>query len=133
MYSIHILIIVPWASRVDLMQLVEEAIDGCWVGHRARTAIMGDSGIGSVYSPPKEERGESPAMTRRRYVETVIDIGHRKKVSDPKFLLLISKPQITGLGLEMREGWYPPRLDEPIRQQSEVHYCRFSLKRYQST
>ncbi len=62
------------------MQLVEEAVDGCWVGHRARTAGVGDSGIGSVYSPPKEETGESPATTRRRYVETVIDIGYRKKV-----------------------------------------------------
>ncbi|KAF8896214.1 hypothetical protein BD779DRAFT_1668047 [Infundibulicybe gibba] len=39
-------VIVP--SRVDLMQLVEEAIDGCWIGHRARTAILGDSAIGSV-------------------------------------------------------------------------------------
>ncbi|KAF9453468.1 hypothetical protein P691DRAFT_792535 [Macrolepiota fuliginosa MF-IS2] len=70
-------IIVP--SRVDLMQLVEEAVDGCWVGHRARTAIMGDSGIGSVYSPPKEENGESPVVTRRRHVETVIDIGYRRE------------------------------------------------------
>ncbi|KAF5359416.1 hypothetical protein D9756_003309 [Leucocoprinus leucothites] len=69
--------IVP--SSVDLMQLVEEAVDGCWVGHRARTAIMGDSGIGSVYSPPKEESGESPVVTRRRHVETIIDIGHRKE------------------------------------------------------
>lgn len=62
------------------MQLVEEAVDGCWVGHRARTAILGDSGIGSVYSPPKEENGESPVVTRRRHVETVIDIGYRKEV-----------------------------------------------------
>ncbi|KAJ3567888.1 hypothetical protein NP233_g6075 [Leucocoprinus birnbaumii] len=70
-------VIVP--SRVDLMQLVEEAVDGCWVGHRARTAIMGDSGIGSVYSPPKEESGESPVVTRRRHVETIIDIGYRQE------------------------------------------------------
>ncbi|KXN91674.1 Hybrid signal transduction histidine kinase B [Leucoagaricus sp. SymC.cos] len=66
-------------SRVDLMQLVEEAVDGCWVGHRARTVIMGDSGIGSVYSPPKEESGESPVVTRRRHVETIIDIGYRRE------------------------------------------------------
>ncbi|KDR78910.1 hypothetical protein GALMADRAFT_224162 [Galerina marginata CBS 339.88] len=67
-------VIVPTA--VDLMQLVEEAIDGCWIGHRARTAIMDDSGIGSVYSPPKEDHG-SPVATRRKHVETIVDIGYR--------------------------------------------------------
>ena len=61
------------------MHLVEEAVDGCWVGHRARTAIFGDSGIGSVYSPPKEDRG-SPVATRRVPVETVVDIGYRPEV-----------------------------------------------------
>ncbi len=60
---------------------MEEAVDGCWVGYRARTAIMGDSGIGSVYSPPKEESGDSPVVTKHRYVETVIDIGYRREVS----------------------------------------------------
>lgn len=68
------------------MQLVEEAVDGCWVGHRARTANLGDSGIGSVYSPPKEENGDS-VITKRRHVETVIDIGHKKEVSD--FLIVL--------------------------------------------
>ncbi|GLB40521.1 putative protein with domain present in phytochromes and cGMP-specific phosphodiesterases [Lyophyllum shimeji] len=63
-------------SKVDLMQLVEEAVDGCWIGHRARSAIMGDSGIGSVYSPPKEDQG-SPVATRHLSVETVIDVGYR--------------------------------------------------------
>ncbi|KAJ3504115.1 hypothetical protein NLJ89_g8107 [Agrocybe chaxingu] len=67
-------VIVP--TTVDLMQLVEEAVDGCWIGHRARTAIMGDSGIGSVYSPPKEDQG-SPAAKRRKHVETVVDTGYR--------------------------------------------------------
>lgn len=61
------------------MQLVEEAVDGCWIGHRARTAPLGDSGIGSVYSPPNEDQG-SPVATRRIPVETVVDIGHRPKV-----------------------------------------------------
>ena len=61
------------------MQLVEEAVDGCWIGHRARTAIMEDSGIGSVYSPPKEDHG-SPVATRRKHVETVVDIGYRPQV-----------------------------------------------------
>lgn len=60
--------------RVDLMQLVEEAVDGCWIGHRARTAIMGDTGIGSVYSPPEE------LSTAKQLVETVVEIGWRKGV-----------------------------------------------------
>ncbi|PPR02605.1 hypothetical protein CVT24_002176 [Panaeolus cyanescens] len=60
----------------DLMQLVEEAVDGCWIGHRARTAIMGDSGIGSVYSPPKEDDASAPSMPRNQ-VETIVDIGYR--------------------------------------------------------
>ncbi|KAF8656850.1 hypothetical protein AX16_002397 [Volvariella volvacea WC 439] len=68
-------VIVP--SQVDLMQLVEEAVDGCWIGHRARTASMGDTGIGSVYSPPKEPQGSQ--MARRKHVETVVDIGFRKE------------------------------------------------------
>ena len=62
------------------MLLLEEAVDGCWIGHRARTAIFGDSGIGSVYSPPKEDRG-SPVATRRIPVEAVVDIGYRPEVT----------------------------------------------------
>lgn len=61
------------------MQLVEEAVDGCWIGHRARTASMEENGIGSVYSPPKEDRG-SPVATRRKHVETIVDIGYRPEV-----------------------------------------------------
>ena len=45
----------------DLMQLIEEAIDGCWIGHRAGMASTEDSGIGSVYSPPHEEHGSPVA------------------------------------------------------------------------
>ncbi|KAJ7454785.1 hypothetical protein FB451DRAFT_1279374 [Mycena latifolia] len=59
-------------TKVDLMQLVEEAVDGCWIGHRARTAIMGDTGIGSVYSPPEE------LSAAKQLVETVVEIGWRK-------------------------------------------------------
>ncbi|KAJ6496474.1 atypical/HisK protein kinase, partial [Mycena vitilis] len=66
-------VIVP--TKVDLMQLIEEAVDGCWIGHRARTAIMGDTVIGSVYSPPEES--SSP----KQLVETVVDIGWRKAAS----------------------------------------------------
>ncbi|KAJ3862890.1 atypical/HisK protein kinase [Lentinula novae-zelandiae] len=65
-------VIIP--TKVDLMQLVEDAVDGCWIGHCARTAIMEDTGtgIGSVYSPPKEDEGQT-----RKHVEAVIDIGPR--------------------------------------------------------
>ncbi|KAJ8457593.1 hypothetical protein ONZ45_g18251 [Pleurotus djamor] len=68
-------VIVP--SKVDLMQLVEEAVDGCWIGYRARTQVTGDSGIGSVYSPPEKE-GQGPGQARRCHVETVVDIGYRE-------------------------------------------------------
>lgn len=68
-------VIVP--TTVNLMQLVEEAVDGCWVGHRARQAIVGDTGIGSVYSPPEEEG--APLTMRSNHVETVIEIGHRQQ------------------------------------------------------
>lgn len=67
-------IIVP--MTVDLSQLVEEAVDGCWIGHRARIGITGNSGIGSVYSPPREEDG-SLVTTWKMPVETIIDIGYR--------------------------------------------------------
>ncbi|KAI0360052.1 hypothetical protein OH77DRAFT_1394215 [Trametes cingulata] len=61
-------------SRVNLMQLVEEATEGCWIGHRAR---MFTSEIGSVYSPPKQDRSSSVALPApNKHVETVIDVGH---------------------------------------------------------
>jgi hypothetical protein len=63
------------------MQLVEEAIDGCWIGHRARTASMAyPSGIGSVYSPPTDDPTRTTAA-KVRYVETVIEVSHRTYVS----------------------------------------------------
>jgi signal transduction histidine kinase len=76
------------------MQLVEEAVDGCWIGHRARTVLMDDTGIGSVYSPPKEDN-----PTSRKLVETIIDIGHRKEVQ-PKFCIARKFLKI------LLQGWY---------------------------
>jgi hypothetical protein len=64
------------------MQLVEEAVDGCWLGHTARMAVLNDSGIGSVYSPPQDD-GQfkiMPSPTNGKYVETVVDIGFRQGV-----------------------------------------------------
>lgn len=57
-------------TRCDLMQLVEEAVEGCWIGHRAR---LFTSEIGSVYSPP--EKSGRPSLGRDCHVETVVDIG----------------------------------------------------------
>ncbi|KAF8199645.1 hypothetical protein BJ912DRAFT_1020221 [Pholiota molesta] len=53
--------------------LVEEAVDGCWIGHHAWVKNSEDSVIGSVYCPPKGEQG-LPIANR---VETVINIVHR--------------------------------------------------------
>ena len=79
------------------MQLVEEAVDGCWIGHRARTAILGDSGIGSVYSPPTDDQGSTIA-NRKIPVETIVDIEHRREVQichilrcDPDLTLVFTR------------------------------------------
>ncbi|KAI9057213.1 hypothetical protein FKP32DRAFT_1689249 [Trametes sanguinea] len=61
-------------SRVNLMQLVEEATEGCWIGHRARMFTSGE--IGSVYSPPKDRQSSVALPSPNKHVETVIDIGH---------------------------------------------------------
>lgn len=63
------------------MQLVEEAVDGGWIGHRARMSAQ-NSEIGSVYSPPSAEQKakEKTNEALNHHVETVIDIGYRDKV-----------------------------------------------------
>ena len=66
----------PSRRRVNLMQLVEDATEGCWIGHRAR---MFTSEIGSVYSPPKSDR-QQLLPKPNKHVETVIDIGHSEAV-----------------------------------------------------
>jgi hypothetical protein len=68
-------------TRVDLMLLVEEAVDGCWIGHRARTSVIRESEIGSVYAPPKTGRRSVASPTKRGLVETVVDIGWREEVT----------------------------------------------------
>ncbi|KIJ52540.1 hypothetical protein M422DRAFT_43384 [Sphaerobolus stellatus SS14] len=62
-------------ARVDLAQLVEEATEGCWIGHRARHA----SEIGSVYSPRDDEDAAAQNIRLRSNVETAVDIGHRSQ------------------------------------------------------
>lgn len=56
------------------MQLVEEAVDGGWIGYRARAP---GSEIGTVYSPPITSEDEN---SRSTHVETVVDIGLRESV-----------------------------------------------------
>ncbi|KZT42170.1 hypothetical protein SISSUDRAFT_1030673 [Sistotremastrum suecicum HHB10207 ss-3] len=64
-------------AKVDLMQLVEEAAEGCWIGFRARTPASGGSEIGSVYSPPNVL--SSTVSRPLNTVETVVDIGQREQ------------------------------------------------------
>lgn len=59
-------------SDVDLAQLIEETVEGCWVGQSAR-ALLGDSEIGSVYAPPPS----ATPHAGRPQVECVIDIAGR--------------------------------------------------------
>lgn len=60
------------------MQLVEEAVEGCWIGHRAR--LPASSEIGSVYAPPSTVVGAPSSLAfARTKVETVIDIGMRSR------------------------------------------------------
>lgn len=63
------------------MQLVEEAVDGGWIGHRARMSAQ-NSEIGSVYSPPSAEQKAKDKATDvcGKHVETVIEVGYRESV-----------------------------------------------------
>ncbi|KAI0316421.1 hypothetical protein OF83DRAFT_1127068 [Amylostereum chailletii] len=63
------------ASKVDLMQLVEEAVEGCWIGHRARTSALNESEIGSFYSPPRQDK----LGKVKKHVEIIVEIGERKE------------------------------------------------------
>jgi hypothetical protein len=63
------------------MQLVEEAVDGGWIGHLARMSAQ-NSEIGSVYSPPTMQRSNVSqlASAPEDHVETVVEISHRENV-----------------------------------------------------
>ncbi|KAG6373418.1 Fph type histidine kinase [Boletus reticuloceps] len=64
-------------TRVDLEQLVEEAIDGSWIGFCARHSSEG-SEIGSVYAPNPNQRASSvmTAPESSQHVEIIVDIDH---------------------------------------------------------
>ncbi|WWC89244.1 uncharacterized protein L201_004163 [Kwoniella dendrophila CBS 6074] len=70
-------------GKVNLAALVEQTVEGCWIGQRARF-FMGDADIGSFYAPPTTS-GLVPKSQRASvgeklaHVETVIDIDQRDK------------------------------------------------------
>lgn len=64
-------------SSIDVLQLIEEAVEGSWIGHHARLfAQQQESEIGSLYAPPKQDG------SGKQLVEVVIEIGDREEVSD---------------------------------------------------
>lgn len=69
------------SHSVNLAKLVEETVEGCFIGQRARI-MQGESDIGSFYSPPSAETSSGPSGTSDAvHVEAVIDIGMREQVS----------------------------------------------------
>lgn len=75
-YKLHEKIFLPF-SRIDVLQLIEEAVEGSWIGHRARLFTrQQESEIGSLYAPPKQDGNG------KKLVEVVIEIGDREDVSD---------------------------------------------------
>lgn len=75
-------LILTLAFRVDLEQLVEEAIDGSWIGYCARTTALRESEIGTVYAPTLDHRSSSvlTAPASAQNVEIVVDIDRREGV-----------------------------------------------------
>lgn len=62
--------------RIDALQLIEEAVEGSWIGHRARMfSRQQESEIGSLYAPPRQDG------SGKKLVEIVIEIGDREEVS----------------------------------------------------
>ncbi|KAI9512992.1 Fph type histidine kinase [Russula earlei] len=61
-------------TKIDVLQLIEEAVEGSWIGHRARMFTrQQESEIGSLYAPPRQDR------SGKKQVEIVIEIGDRKE------------------------------------------------------
>jgi hypothetical protein len=94
------------------MQLVEEAVEGCWIGHRAR---MFTSEIGSVYSPPDKQG--MPLPPDKNHVETIIDIGPNPQASRDCSFFWIYLVIVINQELDVcfRKGWYPACSDECFR------------------
>ncbi|CEL55441.1 DNA polymerase delta small subunit OS=Arabidopsis thaliana GN=POLD2 PE=2 SV=2 [Rhizoctonia solani AG-1 IB] len=64
-------------SKTNLLTLVEDTVEGCWIGARARAV----SEIGSVYSPPRALPGTNAASQTSggRHVETIVDVAYRER------------------------------------------------------
>ncbi|KAI9434204.1 Fph type histidine kinase [Lactarius indigo] len=61
-------------TKINVLQLIEEAVEGSWIGHRARTFIrQQESEIGSLYAPPRQDG------SGKKLVEVVIEIGDREE------------------------------------------------------
>ncbi|KAI0249154.1 hypothetical protein BJV78DRAFT_1284185 [Lactifluus subvellereus] len=61
-------------TKIDVLQLIEEAVEGSWIGHRARMFTrQQESEIGTLYAPPRQD-GSS-----KKLVEVVIEIGDREE------------------------------------------------------
>ncbi|TXT08917.1 hypothetical protein VHUM_02391 [Vanrija humicola] len=71
------------ASTVNLAQVIEQTVESCWMGQRARAMQVGDSDLGSFYAPPPLSLlpyDQRVNISRNLSgVETVIDIGLRAK------------------------------------------------------
>ncbi|KAG8935525.1 His Kinase A domain containing protein [Tulasnella sp. 418] len=72
-------------QKINLQQLVDETVEGCWLGARARESHTTDD-YGSMYSPPKSQdlspTSEYPSfgqVSNMPNVETVTDIALRHK------------------------------------------------------
>ncbi|KAL4074816.1 hypothetical protein V8B97DRAFT_2089162 [Scleroderma yunnanense] len=88
-------------SRVDLEQLVEEGIDGSWIGYCARTSALRESEIGSVYAPMLDQRTSSvmTAPASAQNVEIVVDVDRREGASIfSDYRILVSSPFLN-------QGW----------------------------
>lgn len=61
-------------TKIDALQLIEEAVEGSWIGHRARMlSRQQESEIGSLYAPPRQDG------SGKKLVEIVIEIGDREE------------------------------------------------------
>jgi len=95
----------PLISRIDVLQLIEEAVEGSWIGHRARMlSRQQESEIGSLYAPPRQDG------SGKKLVEIVIEIGDREEVSGldgALFLRTISGPSDRRGRLLLNSGMAP--------------------------
>ncbi|KAG8986513.1 His Kinase A domain containing protein, partial [Tulasnella sp. 427] len=68
--------------KFDLSMLIDETVETCWVGSRARAEAAAES-IGSYYCPPTRSQSPETYQNHKRktaqWIEIISDIGHREK------------------------------------------------------